>query len=57
MIKYRNNKDLTETEEIKKKWQEYTEDYAKKVTVIQVTTMVWSLTYSWTSLSEKSSGP
>ena len=29
MIKYRNNKDLTETEEIKKKWQEYTELYKK----------------------------
>ena len=56
MIKNRNGKDLTEAEE-SKKWQEYTEDYAKKVTVIQVTTMVWSLTYSWTSLSEKSSGP
>ena len=39
MIKNRNGKDLTEAEE-SKKWQEYTEDYAKKVTVIQVTTMV-----------------
>ena len=27
MIKYRNDKDLTEAEEIKKKWQEYTELY------------------------------
>ena len=26
MIKDRNIKDLTETEEIKKKWQEYTEE-------------------------------
>ena len=25
--KYRNDKDLTEAEEIKKKWQEYTELY------------------------------
>ena len=25
MIKYRNDMDLTEAEEIKKKWQEYTE--------------------------------
>ena len=43
IIKYRKGKDLTEAEE-SKKWQDYTEDYTKKVTVIQVTTMVWSLT-------------
>ena len=29
MIKDRNNKDLTEAEEIKKRWQEYTELYKK----------------------------
>ena len=29
-IKNRNGKDLTETEEIKKRWQEYTEDLYKK---------------------------
>ena len=29
MIKDRNGKDLTEAEEIKKKWQEYTEPYKK----------------------------
>ena len=29
MIKDRNSKDLTETEEIKKRWQEYTELYKK----------------------------
>ena len=28
-IKDRNEKDLTETEEIKKKWQEFTELYKK----------------------------
>ena len=28
-IKNRNGKDLTETEEIKKRWQEYTELYKK----------------------------
>ena len=28
-IKDRNNKDLTEAEEIKKRWQEYTELYKK----------------------------
>ena len=30
VIKNRNNKDLTEAEEIKKKWQEYTEELYKK---------------------------
>ena len=30
MIKDRNGKDLTEAEEIKKKWQEYTEELYKK---------------------------
>ena len=29
-IKDRNDKDLTETEEIKKKWQEYSEELNKK---------------------------
>ena len=30
-IKDRNSRDLTEAEEIKKRWQEYTEDLYKKV--------------------------
>ena len=30
IIKDRNSKDLTETEEIKKRWQEYTEGLYKK---------------------------
>ena len=30
MIKDRNGKDLTEAEEIKKKWQEYTKELYKK---------------------------
>ena len=30
MIKDRNSKDLTEAEEIKKRWQEYTEELYKK---------------------------
>ena len=43
--KDRNIKDLTEAEEIMKTWQEYTEKlYQKKVLMIQITTMVWSLT-------------
>ena len=30
----------TETEDIKKRWQEYTEDYTKKTFMIQITTKV-----------------
>ena len=40
-IKDRNDKDLTEAEEIKKKWQE---ELYKKFLMAQITTMVWSLT-------------
>ena len=43
-IKDRNSKELTETEEIKKRWQEYTEELYKKVLITWVTIMVWSLT-------------
>ena len=39
-IKDRNGMDLTETEEIKKRWQEYTKIYAKKISMTQITTMV-----------------
>ena len=39
-IKDRNQMDLTEAEDIKKRQQEYTEDYTKKTFVIQITTMV-----------------
>ena len=43
-IKDRNVKNLTEAEEIKKRWQEYTELYKKKVLMTQITMMVRSLT-------------
>ena len=43
-INDRNGKDLTEAEEIKKRWQEYTEELKKKVLMTQITTRVWSLT-------------
>ena len=43
-IKDRNGRDLTEAEEIKKRWQEYTENCAKKIFTTQIITMVWSLT-------------
>ena len=38
-IKDRNGMDLTEAEDIKRRWQEYTELY-KKISVTQITTMV-----------------
>ena len=39
-IKDRNGMDLTETEDIKKRWQEYTEELYKKIFTTQITTMV-----------------
>ena len=39
-IKGRNGMDLTEAEDIKKRWQEYTENYTKKIFMTQITTMV-----------------
>ena len=44
MIKDRNGKDLTEAEEIKKRWQEYTEELYKKGLMTWITMVVWSLT-------------
>ena len=40
LIKDRNDIDLTETEDIKKRWQEYTEELYKKNFMTQITTMV-----------------
>ena len=39
-IKDRNGMDLTEAEDIKKRWQEYTEDCTKKILTTQIITMV-----------------
>ena len=39
-IKDRNGMDLTEAEDIKKKWQEYTEELYKKSLMTQIITMV-----------------
>jgi len=40
-IKGRNSMDLTEANNIKKRWQEYTEElYKKKILITQITTMV-----------------
>ena len=39
-IKDRNGMDLTEVEDIKKRWQDYTEERYKKVFTTQIITMV-----------------
>ena len=39
-IKDRNGMDLTEAEDIKKRWQEYTEELYKEDLMIQITAMV-----------------
>ena len=39
-IKDRNSMDLTDAEDIKKRWQEYTEELYQKIFMTQVTMMV-----------------
>ena len=39
-IKDRNGRDLTEAEDIKNRWQKYTELYKKKIFMTQIITMV-----------------
>ena len=39
-IKDRNGMHLTEAEDIKKRWQEYTEELSKKIFMTQIITMV-----------------
>ena len=39
-IKDRNDMDLTGAEDIKKRWQEYTEELYKKILMTQITMMV-----------------
>ena len=43
-IKNRNGKDLTEATEIKKRWQEYTEEQYKKVLMTWINMMMWTIT-------------
>ena len=56
-IKDRNGTDLTEAEDIKKRWQECTEELYEKSFMTQIITMVLLLTWSQTSWNAKSSGP
>ena len=39
-IKDRNGMNLTEAEDIKKRWQEYTEEFTKKIVMTEIITMV-----------------
>ena len=43
-IQDRNGMDITEAEGIKKRWQKYTEELYKKISMTQITTIMWSLT-------------
>ena len=43
-IKDRNGMELTEAEDIKKRWQDTHKNYTKKILTSQITTMVRSLT-------------
>ena len=43
-IKDRNGMDLTEAEDSKKRWQEYTEQLYRKIFTTQISMMVCSLT-------------
>ena len=40
VVKDRNGKDLTQAEDIKKRWQEYTKNCTKKIFTTQIITMV-----------------
>ena len=42
-IKDRNGMDLTEAEDTKKRWQEYTEELSKNIFETQIIIMMWSL--------------
>ena len=39
-IKDRDDMDLTEAEDIKKRWQQYTEELYKKILMTQIITMI-----------------
>ena len=44
LIKDRNGMDLTEAEDIRMRWQEYTEELYKKIFMTEIIMMVCSLT-------------
>ena len=56
-IKDRNGMELTEAEDIKKRWQEYTEELYKNDLNDPDIMMMWSLTYSQISWLQSQVGP
>ena len=57
-IKDISSRDLEDTEEIKKRWKEYTEELYKKMILMNwIIMMVWSVTQSQTFWKAKSRGP
>ena len=56
-IKDRNDMDLKKQKILRRGSKNTQKNYSKKVLIILITTMVWSLPYSQTSWSVKSSGP
>ena len=56
-IKERNSTDLIEQKRLRRGGKNTPKKYTKNVLMTQITTMVWSLTYSQTSWNAKSSGP
>ena len=55
--KKKKGRDLVDAEEIKKRWEEYTEELCKKDLMNRITMMVWSVIQSQTFWNAKSSGP
>ena len=55
--KGQNGMDLRESEDIKERWQEYTEELYKMIFTTQIIMTVWLLIWSQTSWNVKSSGP
>ena len=56
-IKDRNGMDLTEEEDIKKRWQDTEKNCIKKIFMTQIISMVLSFTWGKTFWNVKSSGP
>ena len=56
-IKDINGRDLVDTEEVKKRWKEYTEELCLKYPDEWMTSMVWSATQSKTFWRMKPTGP
>ena len=54
-VKDKNDRDLTEAEDIKKRWQNTQKNYTRKIWMSQTTQIVWLLTLSQTSWRVKSS--